>query len=46
MVKRLMVENEENIKNAIGTGISSEAVESTLTDLMDKSDRLFKNPKQ
>lgn len=39
-ITKLMNENEENIRGAIESGISGEAVESTLEDVINKSNEL------
>lgn len=45
-ITKLMIENENNIRDAIENGISGEAVESTLEDVINKSDELKSNPEQ
>lgn len=46
MISKLMNENSENVKEAIENGISGEAVEATLEDMINKSDGLSKTPSQ
>lgn len=45
-VSNLVNNNEELIKDAINEGISGDAVESTLEDVINKSDEVGKTPKQ
>ena len=45
-VSNLVTENEELIKDAVNEGISGEAVNSTLEDVMNKSDEVGRSPKQ
>lgn len=45
-ISNLVNNNEEYIKEAINVGISADAVESTLGDVINKSDEIGKTPKQ
>lgn len=45
-ISNLVKENEELIKNAITEGVSEDAVESTLEDIINKSDEIAKTPEQ